>query len=58
MNNQNLVIYEFDELYKIFFEIKKDINLNFEKASIKQLREINLKTGSELVEEKSYEDYK
>ena len=46
MNNYNLVIYEFEELYKILAEIKKDINLNFEKASIKQLREINLKTGS------------
>ena len=30
MSNHNLFIYEFDELYK-FFEIKKDINLNFEK---------------------------
>ncbi len=46
MNNHNLFIYEIDELYKILVEIKKDINLNFEKASIKQLREINLKTGS------------
>ena len=41
MNNQNLVIYEFDELYKIFFEIKKDINLNFEKSNKEQLSELN-----------------
>ena len=33
MNNQNLIIYEFDELYKILSEIKKDINLNLEKAN-------------------------
>ena len=31
MNTHNLVIYELDELYKIFEEIKKDINFNFEK---------------------------
>ena len=43
MNNQNLVIYEFDELYKIFFEIKKDINLNFEKCNKEQLSELNSK---------------
>ena len=43
MNNQNLVIYEFDELYKIFFEIKKDINLNFEKSNKEQLSELNSK---------------
>ena len=28
MNNHNLVIYEFDELYKILVEIEKDININ------------------------------
>ena len=33
MNNQNLIIYEFDELYRILSEIKKDINLNLEKAN-------------------------
>ena len=43
MNNQNLVIYEFDELYKIFFEIKKDINLNFEKSNKEQLSELKVK---------------
>ena len=26
MNNHNLVIFDFDELYKIFIEIKKHIN--------------------------------
>mgnify|MGYP000046867918 CR=1 FL=1 len=37
MNSQNLIIYEFAELYKILIEIKKDININFEKASKNQL---------------------
>ena len=41
MNNHNLVIYEFEELYKIFLEIEKDINLNFEKANNQQLTELN-----------------
>jgi len=33
MNTHNLVIYELDELYKIFEEIKKDINFNFKKIN-------------------------
>ena len=43
MNYQNLIIYEFDELYKILNEIKKDININFEKASINQISDLNLR---------------
>ena len=46
MNNQNLIIYEFDELYKILIEIKKDININFEKASKNQLSELSSKSNS------------
>ena len=53
MSNHNLFIYEFDELYKIFFEIKKDINLNFEKINKKQLTEIDLKTASLILTRKS-----
>ena len=45
MNNHNLVIYEFDELYKILVEIKKDINLNFEKANKQQLPDLNSKSN-------------
>ena len=41
MNNQNLIIYEFDELYKILIEIKKDINLNLKKASKNDILELN-----------------
>ena len=44
MNTHNLVIYELDELYKIFEEIKKDINFNFEKIDNKEL--LNLKPNS------------
>ena len=44
MNTHNLVIYELDELYKIFEEIKKDINFNFEKINNKEL--LNLKSNS------------
>ena len=41
MNNHNLLIYEFDELYKILVEIKKDINLSFEKANKQKLPDLN-----------------
>ena len=44
MNTHNLVIYELDELYKIFEEIKKDINFNFEKINNQEL--LNLKSNS------------
>ena len=43
MNSHNLVIYELDELYKIFEEIKKDINFNFEKINKQEL--LNLKSN-------------
>ena len=33
MNNQKLIIYEFDELYKILIEINNDVNLIIKKAS-------------------------
>ena len=45
MNIYNLVIYEFEELYKILVEIKKDINLNFEKANKQQLADLNSKSN-------------
>jgi len=44
MGYQNLIIYEFDELYKILYEIKKDININLEKASRNQISELNLRS--------------
>ena len=45
MNSHNLVIYEFDELYKIFEEIKKDINFNFEKITKQELLNLNSDTN-------------
>ena len=45
MNTHNLVIYEFDELYKIFEEIKKDINFNFEKITKQELINLNSNTN-------------
>ena len=45
MNNHNLVIYEFDELYKILVEIEKDINLNVEKVGKQKLPDLNSKTS-------------
>ena len=45
MNIYNLVIYEFEELYKILVEIKKDINLNFEKVNKQQLADLNSKSN-------------
>ena len=41
MNNQNLIIYEFDELYKILIEIKKNINLNLKKACKNDILKLN-----------------
>ncbi len=45
MNSHNLVIYEFDELYKIFEEIKKDINFDFERINKQELFNFNLKSN-------------
>ena len=33
MNNQKLIIYEFDALYRILIEINNDVNLIIKKAS-------------------------
>ncbi len=52
MSNQNLIIYELDELYKILSEIKKDININFEKASKNELTEISNKANSLILTQK------
>ena len=45
MNNHNLVIYEFEELYKILVEIKKDINFNFEFSNEQQLPDLNSRSN-------------
>ena len=41
MNNHNLIIFDFNELYKILIEIKKYINFNFEKVDQKHLSDLN-----------------
>ena len=48
MNSHNLVIYELDELYKIFEEIKKDINFDFEKINIELIKK-NFQKQSEIL---------
>ena len=45
MKNHNLIIYELDELYKIFLEIKKHLNFNFEKVDQQHLSELNSKSN-------------
>ena len=45
MNNHSLVIFDFDELYKILIEIKKHINFNFEKVDQQHLSELNSKSN-------------
>ena len=45
MNNHNLVIFNFNELYKIFLEIKKHLNFNFEKLDQQHLSDLNLKSN-------------
>ena len=46
MNNHNLIIFDFNELYKILIEIKKHINFNFEKKNEQQLSDLNPKLNS------------
>ena len=45
MNNYNLIIFDFNELYKILIEIKKHINFNFEKVDQQHLSELNPKSN-------------
>ena len=45
MKNHNLIIFDFNELYKILIEIKKYINFNFEKVDQKHLSDLNSKSN-------------
>ena len=56
MNNQNLLIYEFNELFKLLDEIKKEININIIKISKNDLNEISKIYGRNfiLITKKSY----
>ena len=42
MNKQNLIIYDFDELFFIFNEIKKDLNFNLINVSRQEFSNLNL----------------
>tara|TARA_B100000965_G_scaffold66167_1_gene51877 strand:+ start:5937 stop:6500 length:564 start_codon:yes stop_codon:yes gene_type:complete len=42
MNNQNLIIYDFNELFNILNEIKKNFNFNLLNVSKKEFSELNL----------------
>ena len=56
MKNHNLIIYELDELYKIFLEINNDINLNFRKANKQDLFKISAKLNCLIFTKKKYQE--
>ena len=49
MNKQNLIIYDFDELFSILNEIKKDLNFNLTKGSKREFSDLDLQLNSYLV---------
>ncbi len=49
MNKQSLIIYDFDELFSILNEIKKDLNFNLIKVSKKEFSDLNLQLNSYLI---------
>ena len=49
MNKQNLIIYDFDELFSILNEIKKDLNFNLIKVSKREFSDLDLQLNSYLV---------
>ena len=49
MNKQNLIIYDFDELFSILNEIKKDLNFNLTKVSKREFSDLDLQLNSYLV---------
>ncbi len=49
MNKQNLIIYDFDELFSILNEIKKDLNFNLIKVSKREFSDLDLQLNSYLL---------
>ena len=49
MNKQNLIIYDFDELFLILNEIKKDLNFNLIKVSRQEFYNLDLQNDSNLI---------
>ena len=58
MNNQKLIIYEFEELYRILIEIKNDVNLIIKKASKNDISDFisqpYMRLGNIIKTQKSY----
>ena len=52
MNNQELIIYEFDELYKILIEINKDVNLIVKKATKNNISDFISQSNSLILTQK------
>ena len=48
MNNQKLIIYEFDKLYRILIEINNDVNLIIKKASKNDISHFISQLGDEV----------
>ena len=49
MNKQNLIIYDFDELFSILNEIEKDLNFNLIKVTKREFSDLNLQLNSYLI---------
>ena len=58
MNNHNLIIFDFNELYKILIEIKKHINFNFEKVDQQHVNDLNLKSNCLILTKKEIKGLK
>ena len=58
MNNHNLIIFDFNELYKILIEIKKHINFNFEKVDQQNVNDLNLKSNCLILTKKEIKGLK
>ena len=49
MNKQNLIIYDFNELFNILNEIKKDLNFNLINVSKQEFSDLNVQLNSNLI---------
>ena len=58
MNNHNLIIFDFNELYKILIEIKKHINFNFEKVDQQHVNDLNSKSNCLILTKKEIKGLK
>ena len=49
MNKQYLIIYDFNELFNILNEIKKDLNFNLINVSKQELFDLNIQLNNSLI---------